>query len=69
MSTKDDGGHAFPADATTNLCSRGMSMRDYFAAQALASMAQHFPVDSESAHDCSVACYRFADAMLKRRDE
>ena len=50
----------------------GMSLRDYFAGQALAGMcangyaAERFGLDFDSAAD---AAYRHANAMLKAREE
>jgi hypothetical protein len=40
----------------------GMSMRDWFAGQALASTT-----DAHSAEELAAKCYRLADAMLKAR--
>ncbi len=47
----------------------GMTLRDYFAAQVLASIAQHFPIDEDAANHCAESCYLFANAMLKARDK
>lgn len=64
MSVKDDGGLAFPARNTPEH-SPGMSLRDWFAGQALAGAAgggaglQMEPVVDDA--------YRFADMMLERR--
>jgi hypothetical protein len=71
MTDKDDGGHAFPADASTNLYSRGMTLRDYFAAKAIGPIltgarlpeetwGEHLPIMGRFA-------YAIADAMLKAR--
>ena len=68
---KSDGGPAFPYDPAhrprAGEFSRGMSLRDWFAGQALAGLLASWPHDCENpgiAHDV----YRFADAMLKARD-
>ena len=71
--SKSDGGPAFPTDQTRSLhktpsVSGGMSLRDWFAGQALARLVesgveQNFPEE----HIAGV-CYRIADAMLKHRD-
>lgn len=42
----------------------GMTMRDYFAAEAMKSMAW-IP---ENVDACANACYGVADAMLRARD-
>ena len=64
MSKSDDGGSAFPWTSDDYGIDFGMSLRDYFAGQALAGMTS----DAE----CSVkviagAAYEFADAMLEQR--
>ncbi len=67
--TKDDGGAAFP----TPDCAydeTGMSLRDWFAGQALAGMFRHEgwinTVDDDQAEAASRA-YNIADAMLAAR--
>lgn len=66
----NDGGPAFPtqysneADGPTVMPSVGMSLRDYFAAQAI-------PFIQWNAKDtglCAKRCYEIADAMLKARE-
>jgi len=72
MTTKDDGGAAFPVfehmngngDVVLN-SSAGMSLRDWFAGQALSSLAR-----THSSLDVVVTAakaYYFADAMLAAR--
>jgi len=62
--TQDDGGYAFPLlaekVAVRNL---GMTLRDYFAAQALAVI----PGDVADPADLARDAYRIADAMLDER--
>lgn len=72
MSTPiEDGGPAFPVqsiyseDHGTN--SRGISVRDYFAGQALAGMVTRPPSGAEFS-DYAVQAYFFADAMLAERE-
>ena len=43
----------------------GMSLGDYFAAAALASIALHY--HTENAPVAATKCYAFADAMLAER--
>ena len=67
MSACDDGGPAFPIpglqdDADFN----GMSLRDYFAAQAMAGFLAQ-PGIINPTQDAALA-YRMADAMLKARE-
>lgn len=71
-----NGGPAFPRPAsedtsrgsqkdgdTTEDAQPGMSLRDWFAGKALASLAPHSITAVETAEDC----YRLADAMLAER--
>lgn len=75
--TKNDGGAAFPFDMNA-FPHPGMSLRDYFAGQALAGimasrdmylaiMADRGSVDPEIA--VAKACNDQADAMLKARED
>jgi hypothetical protein len=74
MSTeKDDGGQAFAGGAYGCV---GMSLRDYFAGQALAGwMATYVKGEShpgdtpEYAENIALSSYRIADAMLAARKE
>ena len=69
MSNKHkDGGPAFPYGTknVTERFSEGMSLRDYFAGQALAGLLAHLPGDSRRV---AVGwAYRLADAMLVERE-
>ena len=67
---KDDGGPAFPHDGRDNgpgnIKGRphdGMTLRDYFAGQALAGLAPCF----EEYGDVAGHAFRLADEMLKAR--
>ena len=80
MSDKD-GGQAFPATASGELwedrdgsnrlsfdLSGGMSLRDYFAGQALAGITASPNLDrSKPAPELARNCYSIADAMLDER--
>jgi len=60
---KKTGGSAFPALDAREFLS-GMTLRDYFAGQALASLA------GEQSTTATVEyCYELADAMLKEREK
>jgi hypothetical protein len=57
---------AFPAMTPGGYCTPGMTLRDWFAGQALAGLqfnqtSQTYVADAEQ-------CYCMADAMLKMRD-
>lgn len=82
MSKIDDGGAAFPehrfesygSGAGRHLVHGGMSLRDWFAGQALAGLAVHEkPYDNtidamdSYCRSLAVKSYRLADAMIKER--
>jgi hypothetical protein len=64
MSTINDGGPAFPFDGYGERVP-GMTLRDWFAGQALAGMLAN--PDSWTG-DRGVMAYRYADAMLRARE-
>lgn len=65
MSEKD-GGPAFPSlETDTCLPLFGMSLRDYFAGQALVGILANG--DAESCPDAAKGSYAIADAMLAER--
>lgn len=45
----------------------GMTLRDYFAAKAMAGMIAD-PTDTNEAHTIAERAYHYADAMLKARE-
>lgn len=65
MSTQDSGGYAFP-QADPEPGKRGMSLRDYFAGQALAGfLALH---GNQCSHpSIATYSYAYADAMIAER--
>jgi len=67
MSKENDGGAAFPRhDGYSNQQTKGMTLRDYFAAKALQGLAS-----KEGSADYeyeSMAAYKYADAMLAARN-
>lgn len=75
MTTKDDGGPAFPVipplgpDGTSAVgypfVGGGMSLRDYFAAKAMPAM--YGRVDSGGLERVAKLAYELADAMLAAR--
>jgi len=83
MSERNDGGPAFPCSVrkaekcmdeggygymrTVTLNEGGMTLRDWFAGQALAGVAT---LDTPRPfEDDAATCYKFADAMLKAREQ
>ena len=68
---KNDGGPAFPAlNPTTNLLHDGMSLRDWFAGQILASMIANTALSSKYTEQLVAAgAYFLADAMLAEREK
>jgi hypothetical protein len=80
MSKKNNGGPAFPHDEYSNPSECGMTLRDYFAGQALTGMLADSDrsiklYDSAGDDDEAMAeinaqwAYFMADAMLKERDK
>jgi len=66
--------YAFPLHAvvqtpggTANITSAGMTLRDYFAGQALAGMLA-CPDTADACELVAQASYNYADAMLKARE-
>ena len=62
---KYNGGPAFPV-AGERIVSHGMSLRDWFAGQALANRYTH---SDENADKVAEWAYQVADAMLYARDK
>lgn len=73
----NDGGAAFPVqfnsdDIEYHNAIKGMSLRDYFAAQALIgelsnSCKEPWKSSEQEKRACAYRCYLFADAMLQAR--
>ncbi len=80
MNERDNGGPAFPCDVFDPHVKgpeqwEGLSLRDYFAAKALAALIAE-PVEGVTqplGPDCAIEfahdAYAFADAMLKARKQ
>lgn len=77
MTTKNNGGPAFPTTAITEYC-QGMNLRDYFAAKAMQGFcANPSAFASNDLHGWALVntdearlsdyCYCIADAMLAAR--
>lgn len=79
--TAKDGGFAFPGSNVTGYVSHlnggpsepiyaqheGMSLRDWFAGQALAGLAHAAPHTEYPLPEIATDAYRLADAMLEER--
>lgn len=77
MTTKDTSGGAFPFSpndqSTAHMATNGMSLRDWFAGQALAGMCGHPQALSKTGQADLLAdarlMYQFADAMMAARQK
>ncbi|MCP5004536.1 MAG: hypothetical protein GY941_11455 [Planctomycetes bacterium] len=58
---------AFPVDKQ-HPYQKGMSLRDYFAGQALAGFRAH-PANPDTPKTVAMFCYGIADAMLAEKDK
>lgn len=69
MSKTNDGGYAFPVPGTErNYPEFGMSLRDWFAGQALAGLCAN-PNNHNIQEVCARIAYAQADAMLAERQK
>ena len=73
MSTKpNNGGPAFSLPESENFTAQyGMSLRDWFAGQALNGIIAHpgMEPDDASKTGCAVLAYEYADAMIAERNK
>lgn len=72
----DDGGPAFPESNSMGVMQHGMSLRDWFAGQALAGLMANSDCDhgairdsDESRKTLAETMFALADAMLRARKE
>lgn len=73
----DNGGPAFPLDVNTFGPNTGMSLRDWFAGQALSGIAAKATTEAiselsegiKAGRREAAAAYAWADAMLKERSK
>ena len=69
----NDGGPAFPMNASTGdprdgvYCQNGMSLRDWFAGQALVGYLSGSTSIGGTKSDAAKWAYEFADAMIEAR--
>lgn len=70
MSAHDNGGPAFPITGThEQVLEIGVTLRDYFAAKAMAAYLVASPEYRPPVESFAIAAYQMADAMLKARSE
>ena len=64
-----DGGPAFPIETTATPYAPGMSLRDWFAGQAMTGELASW-TSSTDGHECNIArrAYQMADAMIAARE-
>ena len=76
MNNTNTGGPAFPTATLAQKTEGGMTLRDYFAAKAMAViLASQYEdgiyvgdLDNDSEDVCAISAYKMADAMLKARE-
>lgn len=66
MTILNNGGPAFPHSDSV-LYQQGMSLRDYFAGQALEGILAEFFHHENEAQSAAIRAYAMADAMLAER--
>ena len=68
----DDGGNAFPAMLPGgNYCTPGMTLRDWFAGQAMAQLIyrrENTETETYSRPEIGYESYHYADAMIAARN-
>lgn len=68
MSEKETGGSAYPLENAGTEFQRGMTLRDYFAGQALVGIVNVFAsTDGVKSESMAGAAYQIADYMLEAR--
>jgi len=73
MSEKNDQELAFPGTDARGFVATGMTLRDWFAGQAIAGIWPTMMIDrqylQDDAYECAVAAYAVADAMMEARKQ
>lgn len=68
MSNKNTGGPAFPLETSTAFQNPGMTLRDYFAAKAMAAIILREGKDHFVVEEITITAYQYADSMLEVRE-
>jgi hypothetical protein len=68
MNNTNTGGPAFPIGSGDMRDPTGMTLRDYFAGEALSSINLGIGVTDEFYSKAAKHCYALADAMMKARE-
>lgn len=68
MSQKKDGGRAFPC-VHERYIQYGMTLRDYFAGQALAGILSRSGAVRYDESETAAVAFTFADAMIAEREK
>ncbi len=63
------GGQAFPQAIANEIIEPGMTLRDYFAGQALIGLCSNKNYEDMTDEQVSKACYINADTMIKERNQ
>ena len=66
---KNTGGTAFPVKVDDTTIILGMTLRDYFAAKAMLGFLELNMNNEYLPSETAKEAYRYADAMLKAREE
>ena len=71
MSGQDDGGHAFPivAPVEFQFAEPGMSLRDWFAGQALNGLCAAPDIKDPRPEQMARYAYNYADEMIAEREK
>ena len=69
MSERKDGGPAFPRSRDSAGSQEGMSLRDWFAGQALMGWVSDPEIGGFDQDKIAAACYELADAFLAEREK
>ena len=67
--SKETGGPAFPVPGDAMDGEEGLAMRDYFAAKAMNGIIASWTHGMPPAEETAQGAYRYADAMLKAREQ
>lgn len=69
MTDYNNGGPAFPITAGNAVYGHGMTLRDWFAGQALAGIMTNSMWVRQDSSEVVLSAYRLADAMIVAREK